>query len=220
MDTIKVYNQAGEVVGEHKLAPEVFAVPVNEGLVHQAVVAQMGNQRQVLAHTKERGEVRGGGRKPWRQKGTGRARAGSSRSPIWIGGGITFGPRSNRNFSKKINLKMKKKALCMAISDKIKSKAAVFLDKIELPVAKTKQAVEIIKILEEKKFNQEKKEKRSALIIIDRKNEDLKRAFSNLAGVELINLGNINIVEILKYRNLVLTADAVKTLEKRYVKKI
>lgn len=98
---VKIYNQKAEAVGEMKLAEKIFGVKENTALVHQVAVAQMGNERQVLAHTKGRAEVRGGGKKPWKQKGTGRARAGSSRSPIWIGGGITFGPTKDRNFKKK-----------------------------------------------------------------------------------------------------------------------
>ena len=101
----EIYNQKGEKVGDLKLSDKIFDVKVNESLVHQAAVTQMGNERQVLAHTKQRAEVRGGGKKPWKQKGTGRARAGSTRSPIWIGGGVTFGPTKNRNFSKNINKK-------------------------------------------------------------------------------------------------------------------
>ena len=223
MDTIKVYNQKAEAVGEHKISPEVFNIAVNEGLVHQAVIAQMGNERQVLAHTKDRSEVRGGGRKPWKQKGTGRARAGSSRSPIWIGGGVTFGPRSNRNFSKKINLKMKQKALCMALSDKVDNSLMVILDNIELPEVKTKQAMTIINTLTKKFFSKEedkesKTTKNSILVIMDKKNDELKRAFANIVGVELINLNNINIVDLLRYKNLILTLDSVKNLEKKYKK--
>src|SRR3989338_7273411 len=105
----QVYNQEGEKVKEMDLNPAVFEVAMNNDLVHQAVVAQAANKRKPLAHTKDKGEVRGGGKKPWKQKGTGRARHGSSRSPLWIGGGVTFGPTNERNFSKKINKKMKKK---------------------------------------------------------------------------------------------------------------
>ncbi|PIR93331.1 50S ribosomal protein L4 [Candidatus Falkowbacteria bacterium CG10_big_fil_rev_8_21_14_0_10_43_10] len=223
---IKVYNQNGETVGDQELNPGVFGVEINEGLVHQAVTAQMANQRQVLAHTKTKGEVRGGGRKPWRQKGTGRARAGSSRSPIWIGGGITFGPRKDRNFTKNINAKMKQRAVLMALSDKAKSGFLVLLDKIELPEAKTKKANEIISSLENKVLYKESKEeknkkkiKRSVLIFIEKKDENIKRALGNLAGVQALNLNNINIVDILKYRDLILTVDAVKKIEEKYSKK-
>jgi len=135
---INVYNQAAEQVGDIKLSDKVFGIKLNEALIHQAMVTQMANERQVLAHTKDRSEVRGGGKKPWRQKGTGRARAGSSRSPIWIGGGVTFGPTKDRNFKKKINQKMKQKAILMVFSDKAVSENIAVLDKIETSEFKTK----------------------------------------------------------------------------------
>ena len=116
---IKVYTQDGKETKELALNPAVFGVAVKESVVHQVMVAQMANSRVAIAHTKTRAEVRGGGRKPWKQKGTGRARHGSTRSPIWVGGGVTFGPRSDRNFSQKVNKKMKTKALFMCLSDKV-----------------------------------------------------------------------------------------------------
>ena len=135
---VSVYNQKVEPVGEMKLSDKIFGVKTNAVLVHQAMVAQMGNERQVLAHTKGKGEVRGGGKKPWRQKGTGRARAGSSRSPIWRGGGVTFGPTKDRNFSKNINKKMRQKAMLMVLSDKVASGRLAVLDKLEAEEYKTK----------------------------------------------------------------------------------
>ena len=128
MPKIKVYNMEGKVVSEREMAPKPFDAKVNEGLVHLAAEAQMANSRVASAHTKTRGEVRGGGKKPWKQKGTGRARHGSIRSPIWVGGGITFGPRSDRNFSKKINRKTKKAALDMVLADKVRGEALIVLD--------------------------------------------------------------------------------------------
>ena len=110
---VNVYSQNGEKVKDMALSESIFKVQAKHELIHQAMLAQMGNERQPIAHTKDRSEVRGGGAKPWRQKGTGRARAGSSRSPIWIGGGVTFGPTNERNFSKKINKKMRQKAMFM-----------------------------------------------------------------------------------------------------------
>ncbi len=216
-----VYNQNAEKISEQELNPDVFEVKINESLVHQAVVAQMSNERQVLAHTKDRSEVHGGGRKPWKQKGTGRARAGTSRSPIWIGGGITFGPRKDKNFSKKINIKMKKQALIMVLSDKAKHNALILLDKIEFPEAKTKKANEIFSNLEKKVLQTDDKEKtkRSFLVLINKKDDNTNRAISNLKDVEVARLENINVVDLLKYKNLVLTVDGVKQLEKIYSKK-
>jgi len=222
---IKLYNEKAEVVGEKDLNPDVFGMAINESLVHQAATAQMANERQILAHTKSRAEVRGGGKKPWRQKGTGRARAGSSRSPIWIGGGVTFGPTKDRNFSKKINTKMKKKAIAMVLTDKANNEALVILDKIEFKNAKTKEAETVIKNIEKVVLNvkttdkNSKKAKRSVLIINSAKDENVKRAFNNIKDVELLNINNINVVDLLKYRNLIATKDAVEKIEKIYGKK-
>ncbi|PIR94958.1 50S ribosomal protein L4 [Candidatus Falkowbacteria bacterium CG10_big_fil_rev_8_21_14_0_10_37_6] len=222
---IKLYNEKAEVVGEKDLNPDVFGMAINESLVHQAATAQMANERQILAHTKSRAEVRGGGKKPWRQKGTGRARAGSSRSPIWIGGGVTFGPTKDRNFSKKINTKMKKKAIAMVLTDKANNEALIILDKIEFKNAKTKEAETVIKNIEKVVLNvkttdkDSKKVKRSVLIINSAKDENVKRAFNNIKDVELLNINNINVVDLLKYRNLIATKDAVEKIEKIYGKK-
>ncbi len=230
MPNTKIYNQKGETVGDLKLSGKIFNVKVNEALVHQAVVAQMANERQVLAHTKGRAEVRGGGKKPWKQKGTGRARAGSSRSPIWIGGGVTFGPTSSRNFSKKINKKMKQKAIFMALSDKVESGSLLALDKLEMEEFKTKVFNGMLKVLAgvksapsdaktkdaEKENKKNKKEKRSVLIINEKKDDKVKNSGRNLVGVKIINLDNINIVDLLKYRDLIMTAEAVKGLEEKY----
>ncbi|MFA4833916.1 MAG: 50S ribosomal protein L4, partial [Patescibacteria group bacterium] len=206
----------------------------NKNLVHQVVVAQMANNRQVLAHTKDRSEVRGGGKKPWRQKGTGRARAGSSRSPIWKGGGVTFGPLKDRNFSKKINKKMRKKAVLMALSDKVAGGNLLILDKLEMDAYKTKVFNKMLGGLEKvlnknskpksdsKKSGEKIKEgknkqvKRNVLIINDKKDEKIKYSGRNLVGTEIINLENINIVDLLKYKDLILTVAGVKKLEEIY----
>ncbi|MFH1522311.1 MAG: 50S ribosomal protein L4 [Patescibacteria group bacterium] len=242
---IKVYNQKAEEVGDMKLSDKIFGVKVNEGLVHQAVVTQMANERQVLAHTKDKSEVRGGGRKPWRQKGTGRARTGSIRNPIWRGGGITFGPLKDRNFKKKINKKMKQKALVMVLSDKVLSGNLVVMDELKIDEYKTKVFDGMLEILErvfsrkvdkikEKKVGGNKKthtetgraqkqentktvkEKRSLLVINDKKDDKVKYSGRNLAGVEIINLNNINILDLLKYRDVIFTKKGIKSLEERY----
>ncbi|MEA1962938.1 MAG: 50S ribosomal protein L4 [Patescibacteria group bacterium] len=215
---VKIYNQKAETVGDLKLSDKVFGVKANEALVHQAMLAQMGNERQVLACTKDRSEVRGGGKKPWRQKGTGRARAGSSRSPIWKGGGVTFGPRSERNFKKDINKKMKRKALCMVLSDKTNESKMLILDKFEIKEFKTKTADLMLKKLEKKinKGSKDNKIKRSILAINDKKDEKAKYSFRNISGVKLINLDNINILDLLKYRDLLVSKDCVKKIEETY----
>jgi len=211
----QVYNQQGEVVGERELDAKVFGVKANADLLHQATVAQMANARQVLAHTKDRSEVAGGGKKPWRQKGTGRARVGSSRSPIWRGGGITFGPTNNRNFSKDINKKMKQKALLMALSDKVASQQLVIVDKWDLASAKTKAFNQMLGNLEKKILGD--KVKRSWLLI-NQGQENLVLSARNLKYTKVINLDNINLVDLLSFRNLLLSAEVVETLEKKYQK--
>lgn len=224
---VKIFNQKAEIVGQLDLTDSVFGLKPNIPLVHQAMVAQTSNNRQVLAHTKDRSEVRGGGKKPWRQKGTGRARSGSSRSPIWIGGGVTFGPTSDRNFKKDINKKMKQKALCIVLSDRLASEHMAVIDNIELAEFKTKIFNNIIKefeksvfkttVLKEKsKKEKTKKVKRSILIVNDKKDEKAKYSGRNLAGVKMINLDNINIVDLLSSRYLLITAEAIKKLEERY----
>ncbi len=243
---LDIYNKKAEKAGSLEVSDEVFAIEMNEALVHQAVITQMANERQVLAHTKGRAEVRGGGRKPWRQKGTGRARAGSNRSPIWIGGGITFGPTKERNFSKKLNKKMKQKALLIALSDRVKNDSIIVLDNLDTEEFKTKVFDDILKNIEknilkietnisassaqkesvEKKEDSKKDEKkkrvkvkkykRSFLIINDKKDEKTKYSVRNLAGVKFININNINIVEILKYKNLIVTKAVIEKLEKQY----
>ncbi len=215
---IKVYNQNAEAAGEMEISSKVFGVPVSSALVHQAVVTQMANERKVIAHTKDRSEVRGGGRKPWKQKGTGRARHGSNRSPIWIGGGVTFGPRNDRNFKMRINKKMKQQAMLMALSDKVSSDSFVVLDKLEMPEFKTKNFKIVVEKLEKDIIKNQGK-KRSLLIMVDKGDEKLSYSSRNLSGIELINLNNINIVDILKYKNLILTRTVVEKLEEKYNEK-
>jgi large subunit ribosomal protein L4 len=218
-----IYNQNAEIVGELKLSDKVFAVKLNEDLVHQAVVTQMANERQVLAHTKTKAEVSGGGKKPWKQKGTGRARAGSSRSPIWIGGGVTFGPRKDRNFSKKINKKMKQKALVMILSDRLTNNNMAIIDKVEIKDFKTKIFNDFLKKVENIfpiSDDKAKKNKRSVLFINDIKDEKIIFSSRNLLGFNIINLENINIVDLLKYKNLIMTESVAKTINSRYSKDI
>lgn len=217
----KIYNQKSEETGEIKLSDKIFKVEAKEELVHQAMVAQMSNERQVLAHTKDRSEVRGGGRKPWRQKGTGRARAGSNRSPIWIGGGVTFGPRSDRNFKKKINKKMKQKALFMVLSDRLENKKLAILDNLNFDKFSTKDFDKIIKRIEKrvlgvKKTKDKKTPKRSVLVINDKKDDKVVYSGRNLTGIKIINLDNINILDLLKYQNLIMTKAGVENFEKIY----
>jgi len=210
---IKVQNQNGEVTGEMNLSDKVFGVEANNEVIRQVVTAMMANKRKVLAHTKTRSNVRGGGKKPWKQKGTGRARAGTIRSPLWTGGGITFGPLKERNFKLKINKKMNQKAICMALSDRAKSEKLFVLNEIKLEEHKTKKFDEILKKILDAKA------KRSVLVVVDKKDEKAARSGKNLAGVEIINLDNISLLNLLKYRELIMTEPAIKRIEERYGKK-
>ncbi len=214
---IKVYNQSAEAVKDLELSAKVFGIKPNNELLHQAVIAQQANARQVLAHTKDRSEVSGGGKKPWKQKGTGRARAGSSRSPIWIGGGVTFGPRKDRNFKQKINQKMKQKAMFMALSDKALTSTLVVLDSLDFNDYKTKNFNAMLTAMEKKVLSTDR---RDILVINDSKNEKTQYSGRNLKGVKIINLENINLLDILNYKNLLVTETAVKTLTDRYSKNL
>ena len=207
--TMPIYNIQGEKTGTIELSEKTFGLKINNDLIYQAIAAQMAGRRTPLAHTKERGEVRGGGRKPWRQKGTGRARHGSTRSPIWRGGGITFGPRKEKVFAKKINKKAKRKALLMVLSSKVKDKELVILDKLELKEPKTKLMAEIISKL----F---KKTPKSILIATPKKDKNIIRANHNLPYTKTIAADSLNIIDLLSFKYLFLDKEAIKVIEKIY----
>jgi len=210
---IKVYNKSAEAVKDLELNSKVFEVKPNNELLHQVVVSQMANARQVIADTKGRAEVSGGGKKPWKQKGTGRARAGSSRSPIWRGGGVTFGPSSDRNFKKKVNQKMKQKAIFMVLSDKVSSGHLIVVDELKFDAFKTKDFNKMLNSFEEKILNDNRRD-----ILVFNTSKDEKTLFSgrNLKGVKVVNQENINILELLNCKNLLLSEDSIKALEKTY----
>lgn len=207
MSSFKTYNQEGKEVAEIELNEAIFGLPWNADLVHQAVRVAFANQRPVLASAKDRSEVRGGGRKPWRQKGTGRARHGSIRSPLWKGGGVTFGPTIERNFKLKINKKMARKALLTVLSAKAKDNEILILEDLKLPAPKTKEMVKVIS-----NFPQVK----SGLLIMPGVNENVKRASGNLQNLEVININNLNILDILKYNYLIMTKNGAEELTKIY----
>ncbi len=210
-----LYNQEGEEIKKVDLPSEIFDIELNSDLVHQVVVAQMSNSRKVIAHTKDRSEKRGGGRKPWRQKGTGRARHGSIRSPIWRGGGVTFGPTKDRNFSKKINKKMKQGALLMTLSSKIKEDEFVLLDKIELTEGKTKLMNEMINNLGNKL---KKNLNKSTLIVLSKTDLKISHAVRNIPKIKTIRADSLNVLDILNHQYLILLQDAIKTIKETYVK--
>lgn len=194
----------GEVVGEEKLDSALFEVETKEGLVHQAMVAQMANRRQVLAHTKNRGEVRGGGIKPWKQKGTGRARQGSIRSPLWVGGGVVFGPRNDRNFHQKINKKMKRKALLMCLSDRARDERIILLDKLELENFKTKKFLEILNKLPNKG--------KKTLIVLANNDKKIIKSAANLSYLKTIESVNLNVMDVLNNEYLMLPVATLKAV--------
>ena len=208
-----LYNQKAENIGKVDLPDGIFNLEMNKDLVHQVVTSQMSNKRQVIAHAKGRGEVRGGGKKPWRQKGTGRARHGSIRSPIWKGGGATFGPTKERNFKKKINKKMARKALFMALSSKAKDKQLLVVDEIKLNNPKTKEMAVILKNLSSLMGN-----KPTTLLILPAMEDKIKRSSKNLPNFSAVEARNLNPLEVLSYKYLVLIKDAVDVLNKTFNK--
>ena len=206
MASIKVYKQTGAEAGTMNLDDSVFAVEFNEALVHQVVVAQQNNARQGTKSTLTRTEVRGGGVKPWRQKGTGRARQGSIRSPQWTGGGVVFAPKP-RDFSQKVNKQMKRGALCCALSDKVACDAMVVVDEIKLAAAKTKEMVAVMKALGV--------EKRALLVVTDA-DEAVVRAANNSPTVTTVNSALINVYDVMANEKLVMTKSAVEKIEEAY----
>jgi large subunit ribosomal protein L4 len=212
---VNVYNQTAVKVKELELSIKVFGIKANADLLHQAVITQQANERQVLAHTKGKAEVSGGGKKPWKQKGTGRARAGSSRSPIWIGGGVTFGPTKDRNFSKKMNKKMRQKAVMMALSDKVAQSSLIVIDTLKMKEFKTKQFVAILTAFEKEVLPANR---RGLLVINSEKDEKVRYSGRNLKEVQIINPENINIVDLLSSRQVIISEEGVLALTAKYSK--
>lgn len=198
----KLFNQNGEEVGTADLPSAIFDVKMNPDVVQQALQTQVANARHSIAHTKGRGEVRGGGKKPWRQKGTGRARHASIRSPIWKGGGVSFGPKSERNFSKKINKKLKNKALSMVLSSKVRDGEFRLLEGLTLSAPKTKEAMALIK----------KVTKNSVMIVTSSKDRMLERAIRNLPRTAITSAESINVRDLLSKKYLILMQDAIPVI--------
>lgn len=210
-----VYNQEGEEVGKVNLPADVFGLEINQDLICQAVNAQRANAREVIAHTKDRSEVSGGGKKPWRQKGTGRARHGSNRSPIWKGGGVTFGPTNERVFTQKINKKMKQKSLLMALSSKVKDEEIILLDKLDLTEAKTKKMAEILNKL---KNGAKKDIDKGVLIVLPAVDQKIITASRNLPKIKTIQADSLNIYDILNYHYLLMPKKSIKVIQEFYIK--
>ena len=210
-----VYNQKGEEVGKIELPAKIFDLELNKDLVHQVVVAQMANARKVIAHTKDRSERRGGGRKPWRQKGTGRARHGSIRSPIWRGGGISFGPTKERVFTKKVNKKMKQKALFIALSSKVRDNEMILLDKLEIKETKTKVMQVILNNLRKKL---KKDLDKSVLIVLPKTDVDIIRTSNNIPKTKIIRADSLNVLDVLNYKYFLMLQDSIDIIKKTYTK--
>jgi len=214
-----VYDQGGKESGKVDLPESVFGLPWNADLVHQVVVSQQSNARTPVAHTKDRSEVRGGGRKPWKQKGTGRARHGSRRSPIWIGGGVTFGPRNEKDYSKKINKKMRAKALFTVLSKKLKDGEILFVDTISFSEPKTVQAKKVISALGAVRGYDKlvTKKKNAALFTLQAHNENTAKSFRNFGNVLVEEVRNLNPVTALTYKYLIITKpnDAISFFESK-----
>ncbi len=204
-----IYNQKGEITGKIQLPEEIFGVKLSKDLLHQVVVSQMSNRRQGNAHSKDRGDVSGGGKKPWRQKGTGRARAGSSRSPIWKGGGVTFGPLNARVYKKVVPKKMRRVALFMVLSQKAKNNSLILIDNLKIKSAKTKMAFEILKKLPS--F-----EKR-VLVALPDMDKDFIMASRNIDKTEIMQVKDLNALDVLNNKFLVMPKEAVKVMEDLYL---
>lgn len=209
METI-VYNQKGQESGKIKLPEAVFGVSWNADLVHQVVVSMMSSARHSIANTKTRGEISGGGKKPWQQKGTGRARHGSTRSPIWVGGGIAHGPRADKNYDRKVNKKAKSKALYTILSKKFKDGEILFIDSLSFKIPKASEAKDTLlafsKIKGFEKFAT--KPKNVAILSIDKKTPEIMKSFKNFGNLEVEEFRTINPVSVLNHKYLVITNPA------------
>ncbi|MBX4191306.1 MAG: 50S ribosomal protein L4 [Candidatus Doudnabacteria bacterium] len=211
MTKTAVYNQTGEKMKDLDLNPKIFGIEkIDANLVHSVVRAQRNNSRHSIANTKNRGEVAGSGKKPWKQKGTGRARAGSVRSPLWRHGGVTFGPSSDRNWSVKLNRSTFRKALFTVLTDKVNDKKLVIIDNFD-KLSKTKELAERLSNLANKAGLGKK-----YLLILNTQSKELERAARNLQNVKVLYANQLNVIDLLKYDSMVLK-DALPVIEKTYL---
>lgn len=205
-----MYNLKGEEAGTTELPDKIFGVELNPDLVHQVMVAAESNRRQVIAHTKGRGDVSGGGKKPWAQKHTGRARHGSTRSPIWVGGGVTFGPTNERTYDKKINAKMRRKALFMVLSEKARKDLVVLLEDVKFEGAKTKALRTLLAKLP--------CDNQNTLIALPEMRQDVIRAGNNLQKTRTMQARELNVLDLLRSKYLVMPKSAVEVMEKTFIR--
>ena len=206
MPKIDVYNIEGKKVNDVELKEDIFGIIPNEELVHSVIVNYLANQRQGTQSTKTRAEVSGGGRKPWRQKGTGRARQGSIRAPHWVGGGVALGPKP-RSYNYTVNKKEKRLAIKSMLSSKVLENELVVVENLPLKEIKTKEMARILNNL---------KVEGKAVILLPEKDEVVQKSARNIEGVKTLQVGTINVYDLLKHKNLVVTEDTVKKLEEVY----
>ncbi|MEA3344425.1 MAG: 50S ribosomal protein L4 [Patescibacteria group bacterium] len=204
-----VYNKEGKETESTLLPKDIFEIKMNEDLVHQVAVSQIANRRKIIAKTKDRSEVRGGGRKPWQQKGTGRARVGSNRSPIWKGGGVTFGPRTERVFKKRIPTKMRRKALFMILSAKAKDNLIFVLDSIKTEMPKTKPMAKVFSTLFLKNG--------SGLVVLAERDLNTIKSIRNIAKVGVIQAKDLNPLDLLSYKYLIVTKESLEVIKKTFL---
>ena len=209
-----VYNEQGEKVQDLELNPQLFDVAPSKALLEEAVRVQLANKRKTVSHTKTRAEVRGGGRKPWKQKGTGRARHGSIRSPLWAGGGITFGPRAARNWHRKINKAVLRKTIAMALTDKLQNDNFAILDNLSVDEPKTKSLTAKLDLI----FSKANLPARNAIIVLPKTDLQILRIGRNLANVKIISASSLNLFDLLKADSVIVLRDAVPVIEKTYVR--
>lgn len=217
----KVFSQEGKETGVVTLPEAVFGVAWNPDLVHEVVIGMQANARQSSAHTKGRGDVRGGGKKPWKQKGTARARHGSRRSPIWVGGGVSHGPRNEKDYSVKINRKVRAKALATVLSKKLADQEVLFVDSFSFTEPKTKDAKAIVTALA-KGAGQTMlatKRKNAAVVVLAGRNLATEKSFRNFGNIEVVQAKDVNPVDLLTYKYVVVAdaSSSVEILEKRVV---
>jgi large subunit ribosomal protein L4 len=201
-----IYNQSGKEAGKITLAESVFGLKWNADLVHQVVTSMESTARTNVAHAKNRGDVRGGGKKPWKQKGTGRARHGSIRSPLWVGGGVTHGPRKDENFDRKVNKKMKAKALYTILSAKYKAGHVLFVSDLDMKAIKTADARATLSAMSKVSGFKDllAKRKNSAFVAIPAKSKNTEKSFANFGNLKMDEIRNINPVDLMKYKYVVI----------------
>src|SRR3990167_5752404 len=208
---LPLYNQKGETVGTVELPKEIFEVALRPDALHQVVISQTAKRRQISAHTKDRREVSGGGKKPWRQKGTGRARAGSIRSPLWRGGGITFGPRKDKVFLQKINKRLRRKALFMALSEKAKRNQIIVLDELNAGSAKAKNLAQNLQHLPFQK------KAAKTMLVLPGMERNIIRSANNLRGVRTMQAKDLNALDILSIHSLVMPKETIEVIKTTFL---